>query len=76
MNEKLPIDSTVNIEEPSRKHPFTGSQVKTVILNTATELATRSMFNQKIYQNDFMRFAELENRGSFESEKSNSIGFM
>ncbi|MEA1981003.1 MAG: ATP-binding protein, partial [candidate division Zixibacteria bacterium] len=40
--EKLPLASDVNIDELANKYSFSGSQIKTVILNAATDVASRN----------------------------------
>ena len=72
---KLPIASCVNIENLANKYSFTGSQIRTVILNTATDVANRNEVVEIVTQDDFMAFADMEKMGSFDNSSPNNIGF-
>ncbi|MEA1878351.1 MAG: AAA family ATPase, partial [Bacteroidota bacterium] len=73
--EKLPLASDVNIDELAIKYLFSGSQIKTVILNAATDVASRNEDYHVISQDDFINFADIENNGSFDEPPKNKIGF-
>lgn len=70
---KLPLDESVNIEELAERYPFTGGEIKNVIIRAATRAALSLESEAKVRQTDFLAVCdELE---AFKRNGRHKIGF-
>ncbi|GAB4327803.1 MAG: ATP-binding protein [Candidatus Zixiibacteriota bacterium] len=71
----LPLAADVDLDHLARTYSFTGGQIELVIRNAAIAAADRDGDERIVCQQDLMRYAELELRGSFDKSERRAIGF-
>lgn len=71
----LPMDIDFDAYTLAEEYVFSGSQIRTVIYNTAQEVANRPKDLRFVVQSDLIKYAELERLGSFDGSSVGRIGF-
>ena len=72
---KMSLANNVNINHLAGKYVFSGGQIATVIKNAAIAASIRSGKKKKIFQDDLIRYADLEQQNSFENTVKKVLGF-
>lgn len=73
--DSLPLNSDFDEHTLAARYSFTGSQIQTVIHNTARHIASMPNTSKVISMTDLIKFAELEKLGAFDDSAITKIGF-
>lgn len=73
--EQLPLSEDVDIDFLAREYPFSGSQIKTVVMNAATMAARQVDSLREVTQANLLESADMERGGDFGSSSTRPIGF-
>lgn len=73
--EQFPLADDVDLELLAREYPFSGSQIKTVIVNAATIAARDLDTGREVTRANFEESATMERTGAFDDSSTKQIGF-
>jgi SpoVK/Ycf46/Vps4 family AAA+-type ATPase len=72
---ELPLAPDVDLSRLAKYYSFTGGQIALVIRNAAIAAADRDGDDRIVRQRDLVRYADLEQSGSFDKSERRAIGF-
>ena len=67
--DKTPLADDVNIEYLAKAYIFSGGQILNVVKNAAIAATIREGESKKVFQDDLIKYAEIEKQSAFENDK-------